>query len=134
MIKEIEDAIYDKLVGDATVLGYVSTRVYLHMAPPGVALPYIVFIPNAGGDMNITPRQSADVNYAVKAVSDSVLEARNIADAIRGALHNEDLTMANSWTAYACQHQTVIHYVEQVERKQFFHAGGVYRIRAHYII
>lgn len=112
-----------------TALG--GTAIYRLQAPPGAALPYVIFSLNAGGDANVSPRDESDTLWLVKAVDDDATTAGSIADLIRTTLHDADLTLDGGWTAYRCQHTQIVEYVENIERRQYFHSGGLYRIRAH---
>jgi len=124
----IEDAIYDKLAADATVTGYVSTRIYRSMAPEGAELPYIVYGVQAGGEDNLTPTESASPIYQIRAVSEtSAAHAGLIDEAIRDALHNQALTVTgwiHVWTARL----NLIRYVEVVSSVVRWHAGAMYRV------
>lgn len=132
MIIEIEKGLRAELVGDAGVTALVSTRVYNQQAPGGATYPYIVFSHQTGGDTNTTPTDEADVIYLVKGVSKSALEAQQIADAIRTALHKATLTLDDPWGALSggCQHTNIVKFTENVEQSQIHHAGGLYRVRA----
>lgn len=126
----LEDALYDKMSGNAGVAALVSTRIYREQAPQGAAYPLVVYGHQAGGDETLTSVDSVNVVYQVRAVSSvSAAEAGAIDEALRTALHRQTLTVtgwANFWTARI----NAIRFVETTpEGKAVFHAGGMYRIR-----
>jgi hypothetical protein len=45
-------------------------------------------------------------------------------------LHNKKPTLADPWGALDCEHITPVEYEEIVEHENFWHAGGIYRLRA----
>jgi uncharacterized protein DUF3168 len=130
MIFSIGKGVGDKLAGTAGITAVVSTRIYFGEAPLEAAFPHIVFSLNAGGSTNRSPRDEFDVTLTVKCVAAKASTAAQVADLIRGALHNADLTLESPWNAYRCQHDAVFQYIENKERVQYHHAGGTYRVRA----
>jgi hypothetical protein len=128
MLQHIEKAIRAALTG-GTAGPLVSGRVYNEMAPQGAALPYIVMALNAGGKTNRTPTDEGDVRHVVKVISTSASEAAQVAGAIEADLHEVSLALDAPWTAYRCQALTVVKYLEQVERVQYFHSGWIVRTR-----
>ena len=131
MITETRKAIYQKLNSASGVTSLLSsaTAIYAQQAPVGAVMPYIVFIHAAGGDDNLTPTDSGDLTYYIKAVSKDLATSEAIATAARSALHEQDLTMDAPWEAYRCQAGAIINTVENVDKAQFYHVGNVYRIR-----
>ena len=93
-----------------------------------LAKPYIVFMLNAGQDTNLQPRQQGDFRYAIKGVAETYMEAAQIADALRTALHEQTFTLDAPWKIDRIRHTTVIDYVEIVDDVQIYHHGGIYRI------
>jgi len=131
VINAINKAIYQKLAGASAVTSQLSggSAIYYHQAPTGAVLPYIVYIFAGGGSDNSDPLDSGDVMYYVKAIARTAQTAGAIADAIRSTLHEQSVTIDSPWSVYRCQHNEVLTLVEDVEREQFYHAGGSYRIR-----
>ena len=131
MIDAVNKAIYTKLSGYSALTSQLGsvTAVYFAQAPLGAALPYIVYSIASGGEDNDTPLDAGDISYTVKGVAKTALSAGAIADSIRDALHEQSLTIDSPWTVYRCQHEAVIMYPENVERDQYWHAGGNYRIK-----
>lgn len=128
MLNAIEKAIRAALTG-GTAGPLVGGRVYNEMAPQGAALPYVVLAFNAGGKTNRTPTDEGDVRHVVKAISTSASEAAQVAAAIEADLHETSLALDAPWTAYRCQVLTVVKYIEQAEREQYFHNGWMIRTR-----
>lgn len=131
MIAETRKAIYQKLNGASAVTTLLSaaTAIYSQQAPIGAVKPYIVFIHAGGGDDNLTPTDSGDLTYYIKAVSNNLITSEAIAGAIRTTLHEEDLPMDAPWTVYRCQAGAIINMVENVDATQNYHVGNAYRIR-----
>lgn len=129
MIQAIEKAIRSTLTGSAGVSNIVSTRVYAGIAPDAGTMPFVVFTINGGGADNDTALDSADLRYAIMGVSDKQLQAVQIADAIRSALHEQSMAIDSPWSVYRVQETGAIAYVDDVDGKPFFRRGGIYRIR-----
>lgn len=125
----VEKAIRSKLTGTTAIANLVSTRVYAGIAPDAAVMPMIVFSLNGGGADNDTALDSADLRYAIMGVSDKQLQAVQIADAIRAALHEQAMAIDSPWTVYRVQESGAIAYVDDVDGKPFFRRGGIYRIR-----
>jgi hypothetical protein len=119
-----------KLAAASAVTSVVSTRIYNTQAPLEAALPYIVVALQAGGSTNRSPRDEFDLVLLVKCVAADGLQAGTVADAIRAALHEQAITLDSPWNAMDCQHETAFQFVENEDRAQYWHAGGLYRLRA----
>lgn len=130
MLLAISKGLGDKLAATPAVTALVSTRIWFGQPPEAAAFPYLLMTHAAGGSDNETPRDSFDVTMLVKGVATSAASAQAVAEAIRTALHDKDLTLPSPWTAYRCQHTVPVAYVENAERGQYWHAGGLYRVRA----
>lgn len=133
MFNSIEDGLFDYLAaGTAIISALGGTAIYDTQAPLQAAKPYLIYSYQGGGDTNFIPRAAIDVTYQVKAVSEDQGEANDLADLVRSRLHDADLILASPWTAYRCQHTSGFKFLENDGRKQYYHAGGLYRIRADY--
>ena len=84
----IEDEIFTRLTGDATITGLVGTKIYPGGAPQGIALPYVTYkrvstdpVYTITGDNGLN-----DATYQIDAWSQTYSEAVSIADAIRARL------------------------------------------------
>jgi hypothetical protein len=124
----IDTAIYNKLNVSAitTLLG--SAKIYKSIAPQGTALPFVVFQWQGGGDENVTPRNSVNVVYTVKAVGSTLVSVDNIDAQIKIALHEQTLTVTG-WTNYRTQREDAVDFVEVDEAGVVtYHRGAIYRI------
>lgn len=130
MIYEVFKAIRAKLIGDVAVAGIASTRVYAELPDSSAIFPYILMDWVEGGDANLTPTDMLDVSVQVKCVASDAATAQTVQNLIRQALHQQMLTMSDGWSVYAVTHTSVVYLVEQAEKRQFYHAGGTFRIRA----
>jgi len=84
----VETAIYSVLCADGTVSPLVGTRIYPEVAPPGAALPHIVYtristprIRSLGGTSGLLYPRFQIVSWA-----SSYSGAKALADAVRNAL------------------------------------------------
>lgn len=130
MITIIAKGLRAKLTGDATISASVGARVYLENAGEDSALPYIVMSLVSGGSTNDTPRDALDEMWQIKAVADAGATALTLESAIRAALHDAAITYDAPWYHLDCQHESPFYFVEHADRRQYYHAGGTYRIRA----
>lgn len=133
MIDAINKAIYTRLnaVSGVTALLSSATAIYYHQAPVSAVYPYIVYIHAGGGDDSLTPTDSGDVTYYIKALAKTAATAGAIQKQIRAALHEQhaSFTMDDGWTAYRVQAGAIIAMVENVDKDQIHHMGNSYRIR-----
>jgi hypothetical protein len=131
MIDAVNEAIYNKLNGASGVTTLLSsaTSIYFMQAPTTATIPYIIYILAGGGEDNDSPIDAADLKYYIRGVATNPTRAGAIATAIRAALHETTPAIDAPWTIYRCQHDAPIMYSENVDRDQFWHAGGSYRIR-----
>jgi len=84
----IETTLYSTLTADAAVTTFVSTRIYPQLAPPDAQVPYISYQVIATESYNVQPGRPTSERKVVQIniVSDSYLEAKNIAEAVKDAL------------------------------------------------
>jgi hypothetical protein len=132
-MKEMLKGVVSLLGADAsitTALG--SSKIYSIQAPESAARPYIVITEASGISVNRTPRDETDVVLIVKCVADTALKAADVRDLIRARLHrnSDNLSLDNSWSAYWMTEEGRFLYAENVDRKQVYHGGANYRIRA----
>ncbi len=136
MIQTVEKAIRARLAAATTLTAVVGTRIYSTQAPGAALLPLIVYQITGGGSPNDSPRDALDLLVTVRVVAadadgtGGAATAKSAADLVRAALHNAALTLDSPWAAYDVQHETAFAYIENVDRRQYHHAGGVYRVRA----
>lgn len=129
MIEALFEGLQSKLIADSGVKA-VTTRVYAVLAPVDAALPVIVMQIAAGGSLNETPRDELDVWVDVKAIAADAPGALSLADLIRAALHETDLSLGGSWKTVRCQHERPWSFQVTEDGRQYWQAGGTYRIRA----
>lgn len=130
-LSTLNDGLYDHLAADSsltTALG--GTAIYLDMIPLNAALPALVLGLQSGGPPNDIPLDSLDVTYLVKCVSTNSRQAETIADLVYARLHEASVSLDAPWSAYRCQQVQIVSYGEQEDREQFYHRGGLYRLRA----
>ena len=109
----IEAAIYSYLSGYAGLIALTSTRIYPDVCPQEPTLPYLVFSKvddtpeyTMGGETVLT-----NAVFQFDAVSDSSIEAKNVAEQLRLALSGYSGTMGAGvvvdWTELLSQHDQV---------------------------
>lgn len=132
MLNAVYKAVIAKLKAASGVTSLLSsaTAIYRLEAGQSAALPYIVVLFNSGGGVNLQQTDMLDVSMVVKAVSENPTTAGSVADAVRTALHEAELTFDGGWLHVTCQHTAAFEYAEPVDRRTFYHVGAVYRIRA----
>lgn len=131
MIHELKKAVIGKLTANASLVGALSASnaVYWQQPPVDASLPFIVVGYASGGEENDTPTDSFDMDITVKVVTVNSSDSSSIAETIRSTLHRQTLTF-DTYTTVKVTHTNVIDYVENAERVQYWHCGGIYRIRA----
>lgn len=131
MLNAVNKALANKLMNSTALVSQLSggSAVYIQQAPTDAVLPYVVIIRSGGGEVNDSPLANGDMMYYVKGIAETALAAGNIADSIRNALHEQAIPIDSPWTVYRCQLNEALFFAENVERRQFWHAGGSYRIR-----
>lgn len=125
------------LINDATISGYVQTRVHRNVRPPDGPLPCIVFQLIASPDVQaIGCRQRLFTRpiYLVKAITEGTDDI--VGDAIATAIDNalvgqSDFVGTGGLVKLGVYRLEPIEYVEQVEGVQYNHVGGQYRIFVH---
>lgn len=129
----ISEGIQSALVGNSdliTLLGG-STAIYQQIAPQKDATPYVIYFISGGGEDNTTPKDSVDEFYTVYGItSNDATLAGSISDEIRDALHEKELTFPDSWKHIKCNREQSLWLTEHAERRTFYSAGGIYRVRA----
>jgi len=134
---EIETGLRNQLLTHPTIVNLVDQQVFNQQAPENATHPFIIFDLNAGGSINTSANRYFDAKYLVKAVTSSgefgnaAETAALLSEAIYAALHEQNFGMDAIWQLVRCQHLTIVKYVENVERRQYWHNGGIYRVRAY---
>lgn len=125
---DLETAIYSKLTTTGGTALYAN-RVYPLQAPQDAALPYVIVTYVAGGDTNESPSRVVDMVYQITAWAADQPTARQIADALESALHNQSLTISG-WNHIATTQEGLLADVETEGMQQYWMRGAEYRIRA----
>lgn len=101
------------------------------VAPKGTKAPFVVFQGMPAMHDYTFSKRFVDVLYQVKAISESPWpkEASDIDTVIDTILQDASLTITG-YSALCCRREQDIKYPEEVNGKQFFHVGGIYRVMA----
>lgn len=128
----IKKAIYTKLTGTTALTSLLAstTAIYDTQAPDSADYPYVVISLYAGGNENLTPSESINQVYYIRAYATGKMsDAEAIDDQIKAALHKQTLTVTgytNFWTA---REQDLQGIENPPSEQKVFMAGGLYRIR-----
>jgi hypothetical protein len=132
-----DSAIYALLTGDSTLtaLLYSNTSVWKNHAPPGSAMPYVIYAESGGGPDNRFAGSHEDVTFSIKCVADNDANGALIAETAAariGAIFNRpaSVTMGDSWVERATTVTGQFSYAETMEKKTYTHAGRIIRLRA----
>lgn|GEM_PF-3102827 len=129
MYTAVEKAIRNALLGSSTITAAVASRIYALQAPPGAAMPYVVFVHMAGGDENNTQLGSADLRYLIQAIGTDAQGVVDLATTIRTVFHKVNMTMDAPYRVFNSHELEPVRMVETVERVQYWHMGAIYRFR-----
>jgi len=129
----VEQWLYELLAGDQTLAGLVSGRIYGYLAPPGAALPLVIYSYQSGHDVRgVGPtRVMAEATYQVKAVDrgPSFANVKAIADRLDSLLQGASGDVVDG-QVLMCVRENQVAYVEVDSGIQYRHLGGLYRIVA----
>lgn len=132
-IPRIDQWLYERLSGDATLAGMVGGRIYSYLAPQDTAFPFVLFNYQTGEDIwGVGPaRFLVSALYQIKVVSTgpSFLPLKAIADRLDTLLQGTSGAVANG-TVYSCMRERALAYVEVSDGVQYRHLGGLWRIYA----
>ena|ERR1043166_1962143 len=129
---DIETGIFSKLStsGGTVIWGSgTAARVYSGQAPAAPTFPYVVFLLTGGGQENLNPAGSFDVEYQVECWGTAMSQSRQGFTYINQALHHQTLTFTSGAVNFWTVQRNLIRTVENVDGKQYFRNGGVYQIR-----
>lgn len=135
-----DQTLRNTVLADPAIHAAVSGQVYQDAAPVKAVPPYIIIAYNSPPrSIHDTQTGQMEAVYSVKAVVDvdvdGAARALEIAQLLYDRLHDTkpDMT-AGGWDVYRCQHETVFRFLEQVDRKNYQHAGGLYTLGATQIV
>ena len=128
----VDKWLYDTLKVDATLAGFVSTRIYSYLVPTGSGFPSVVYTYQGSMDAVAVGgiRIMNSGMYLVKAITQDnsmIGAAKSISDRIDALLHGSIGTVAGG-IVLACIREYPIAYVEYLNGLRYNHSGGVYRI------
>lgn len=112
----------------------VNSQWYWQMAHRGYTYPYGVISLNAGGQVDQSRVEQADLRLLIKIVgqvNSNISESgyATLAETMRQLLHEATLTGDSNWHIWRCQHLTPVFYSELDGEISYIHTGGIYRIR-----
>lgn len=130
--------LFQQLTGHEPLADLVGARVYRDLAPPGAALPYVIFGFVAGVDRNAMGSRSImftrphfDIKGVVRGTNSADADA--IADAIHGAVNGKQrLDVAvGELVVLGVRRESLIEFPELLDDVQYLHRGGTYRCFVH---
>lgn len=133
-LNAIDRYIFGALTADPTLAGVVGQRVYVDIATPAAAMPYIIFQMQASVDlMPVGPgRIWADCLYLVRGVTEATSYGgalKTIADRIDAVLHATAGANVDG-TVWACVRDRPYRLPEVADGRNYRHAGAIFRIYA----
>lgn len=125
----VETALYEALTAAAGASIW-GDRVYVYQAPFQAETPYLVFWIVAGGIRTECRRDHYDADFWIECVADDNDTSLDGADAIEAALHRQKLSFpaGTGWTSIFVRNQGAGGPPENVEGRQIYRRGGMYRI------
>lgn len=129
-MKEIEEALYAKLSGDATLAGLAPGGVWRGVAPLGTTGVFVTFSHVSGVDQyTLANRAVTASNYLVKAVGpgESAVPAWSAAERIDTLLSDQPLALSSGSTLSVRRERTMT-LTELEGGEAYQHAGGYYII------
>jgi len=83
----VESALYERLIGDATVGGYVGDKVFPVKAPPETAYPFVTYqMRETGTNIKDSVSPLDENTMQVDIYASGYLECKDIANAVRASL------------------------------------------------
>lgn len=131
----ISEGIITQLSTDSTIMSAVGTpagqlRAYVFQAPAGAAIPYILLRYEAGGEENITPKNSFDAYWRVLVLTEDFAQAAHLATHVNEVLHEQTIPYPSPWSDWAtCKYQYPYHDAFNIQGRQYYVVGGIYRFR-----
>lgn len=125
----VDAALYTKLTEDMGLNALVGTKIYYEQAPAGTALPYVIFAPAGGGEVNATRRRMIEQVWRVEGVASTKAEATALDSAISSALHEQEL-MVSGWSNWVMDREMM--YAPPTENDQgvqIWRRGAYYRVK-----
>lgn len=130
--KVLKKAIRSRMANDDTLTGMATgSRIYDRVAPPGTALPYIIFQLQGGGPDNLVPRELLDMSVVIKVVTTgyATTTAEDIMARI-DTLFDDHALSVTGYTAFWCKREAPdLDYTEEEAGRIYRHIGGSFRIR-----
>jgi len=130
----IEKGLYATLIADSGVLALVggaeNPRVYNTVAPQNVVFPCVLYQKMGGFHIADNPKEAIDAVYAIKALSDDLLEAENLDFAVKEALDRQGIAVnTDNMADYATFRGMNLHFLEDMGAgRMAYHVGALYDI------
>lgn len=128
-LPSVDTALYSSLTAASGLTSLVGTKIYNLQAPPGAALPYVVFYLASGLIPNIVQRDTLDFVYRAEGLASTRASAEAIQQQIYAALHESTLTISG-WSNYWLACETITSLFENVEGDPRWRYIGDYRVKA----
>ena len=131
-MNELWQALHARLSGTPALTALLSSAeaVYDTQAPPGALYPLVTFSQQAWPVETVDPHRREDAYVLVKAISaTSFKDAGAIDAAIDAALDSQPLTVAGHTNIWLRRTEQVRYTETDPAGKNYYHAGGIYRIR-----
>lgn len=129
-MKAVEQMLYARLNGDATLRGLAPGGMWRAVAPESVTGTVVVFQQLAGTDTyTLADRAFTRSIYQVKAITpgESSAPAWSAAERIDVLLNDANLSLTGG-SVMACRRESVVSTAETDGGEMYQHAGGIYQI------
>lgn len=130
-------AIYGLATGNAALMALQSstTAIWKNQAPPGSAMPYLIYAEAGGGPDNRFAGSHDDVTYTIKCVADNDANGAIVAEAAAELIDTvfrrpTSVALTGTWVERATTVTGQFSYTETIEKKTYTHAGRIIRLRA----
>lgn len=128
-LPSVDTAFYSALSAGTALTARVGSAIYNLQAPPGVALPYVVYYLASGLIPNVVQRDTLDFVYRVEGLATTRGSAEAIHQQIYAVLHESTLTITG-WTNYWTACETITPIFENVSGSPRWRFVGDYRVKA----
>ncbi len=126
----IEKALFSTLDAHVGLAALVGDRIYNTVAPQGATYPLVLFQKMGGSHVADNPKENVEVVYAIKGLSDDLLEAENVDFQIKEALDRQSIGVNTDGMAdYYVFRGMNLHFLEDVGSGEVaYHTGALYDI------
>lgn len=128
-LPSLDTSVQTALAAASGLTALVGTKIYALEAPPGAALPYVVYYLGSGLIPNLVQRDTLNFVYRVQSLATTRASAEAIFQQIYAALHESTLTITG-WSNYWTACETITPLFENVQGNPRWRFVGDFRVKA----